>query len=343
VAGLYPGGLWSPMVGVITGVLAVGFLLRGLIAVTGVLQSKATVLLICCAVAMATAGSNLELRPTLWYTPTEDPAEALATWRNGERLLFDQPAKVDAELARLDAPADDAAAAYLVGFAGVGEQRVFTGEVSLAARLLGERYGAEHRTLLLLNDQRDLESKPLATVSGLERALTGVGRRMRRDRDVLFLFLSSHGSTESLSVSNGGLPLQQLSGKDLAAALKASGIRWKVIVISACHAGAFIAPLRDDNTIILTAAAADRTSFGCSDDRDLTYFGEAFYRDALPGAATLEAAFDQARKAIADRERAEKITPSNPQAFFGPAMAEKLKELESLRPNAGSTRIAGPI
>jgi Peptidase C13 family len=123
--------------------------------------------------------------------------------------------------------------------------------------------------------------------------------------------------------------LRDLSGADLADALRASGIKWKVIVISACHAGAFIDALRDDNSIILAAAAADRTSFGCSDDRDLTYFGEAFYRDALPRSATLQDAFSRAKADIASREEREHVRASNPQAFFGKAMEEKLAGVDS--------------
>ena len=124
---------------------------------------------------------------------------------------------------------------------------------------------------------------------------------------MLFLALSSHGSKDGEgSVSNGMLALNNLSADDLATALRESGIKWKVIVVSACYAGKFIEPLRDDNTIVIAAAAADRTSFGCSDDRDLTYFGEAFYRDALPTASDLEAAFQKASTEIAARERAER-------------------------------------
>jgi hypothetical protein len=97
-----------------------------------------------------------------------------------------------------------------------------------------------------------------------------------------------------------------------------------VIILSACYAGGFIESLRDPQTIVITAAAADRTSFGCSNDRDLTYFGEAFYRDALPGARSLRDAFETAKAAIAARERVEHVTPSNPQAYFGAQMEAKL-------------------
>jgi hypothetical protein len=138
---------------------------------------------------------------------------------------------------------------------------------------------------------------------------------MNPDRDILFLALSSHGSSDPLlSVSNGSLDLQQLTGEKLSEALEASGIKRRIIVISACHAGAFIPDLQNPNTIIITAAAAEKTSFGCSDDRDLTYFGEAFYRDALPKALTLQDAFTQAKAAIALRETQEHQKTSDPQA-----------------------------
>ena len=104
-----------------------------------------------------------------------------------------------------------------------------------------------------------------------------------------------------------------------------------MILVSACYAGGFIEPLRDAQTIVITAAAADRTSFGCSSDSDLTYFGEAFYRDALPEAGSLRDAFEKAKSAIAARESAEGETPSNPQASFGAEIEERLTGISQSR------------
>jgi Peptidase C13 family len=194
--------------------------------------------------------------------------------------------------------------------------------------VLGERYAVDGRGLSLINDERDLERAPLATLSGLKYALRGLGARMNRDRDVLFLSISSHGAEDpAIAVSNSELPLNDLTDEDLADALRESGIKWRVIIISACYAGGFIESLRDPQTIVIAAAAADRTSFGCSNDRDLTYFGEAFYRDALPTARTLREAFDTAKAAIAARERREHVTPSDPQAYFGAEMEAKLASI----------------
>ena len=258
-----------------------------------------------------------------------------------EGLLFDQRAQIDEAVDQMNEIAGADPAVYFVGFAGVAEQHVFAEEIKLAARVIDERFDTSARQLLLINDRRDLDSFPIATASGLSYALGAVAQKMNTDRDILFLALSSHGSQDPLlSVSNGSLPLEQLSGDDLDTALRESGIKWRIIVISACHAGAFIESLQNPDTVVITAAAADKTSFGCSDDRDLTYFGEAFYRDALPGAKTLQQAFEQARAAIAVREKQEHQTPSDPQAFFGRDITAML-ERHPMRSERRGTLSAG--
>jgi hypothetical protein len=125
-----------------------------------------------------------------------------------------------------------------------------------------------------------------------------------------------------------------LDGRTLQAALDASGIRWRVVVISACHSGAFVDPLADESTIVLTSAAGDKASFGCSDDRDVTDFGAAFIRDALPPADSLTSAFEQAMQAIADRERQAGIEPSSPQARVGSAIDAYWRRVEDERRSA---------
>lgn len=279
------------------------------------------------------ATALLYVNPVLWYAPEAAADTDYDAYREkAESLLFEQPLRIDAALARVVPPGGDAPAAFFLGFAGFGEQRVFAEEIKLAASVLAERYGTADRSLLLLNDRRDLDSGPLATVSSLRYALRAIAEKMDVDEDVLFLSLSSHGSEHYLAVSHGPLMLDNLTDETLADALREAGIKWRVIVISACHSGSFIDALRDPNTIVITAAAADRTSFGCTDDRDLTYFGEAFYRDALPEAASLREAFGTAVRAIAERERREHIEPSNPQAHFGAAIEDRLGVLEPQEP-----------
>ncbi|HEY6640630.1 C13 family peptidase [Povalibacter sp.] len=273
--------------------------------------------------------------PQFWY-PDDDAeasgeaASSMEQWRQMEALLFGQSGRIDAAVAAMERPDDLASAAFFLGFAGMGEQRVFAGEIALASEVIAENYGTGSRSLQLINDRRDLASQPFANTSALRQALTDIARRMNLDQDVLFLALSSHGSEDGqLSVSNLGMPVNNLSAQDLAEALDDSGIRWRVIIVSACYSGQFIEPLRNDTTIVITAAAPDRTSFGCADDRDLTYFGEAFYRDALHSSVDLRTAFQRAKAEIARREEQEDIEASHPQAHFGAAIERHLRGMRT--------------
>lgn len=324
--------------GFLAGAIMVGlytllYLARGLHAITGRTQRAAACVGVAFIVGFCWLSNALDVIPDVW-APLETPAalsdEAVA---DGEAVLFSQAARIDRALEAVGRETSPGPRAFFLGFAGVGDQKVFTQEVGLASRVIGERYDTGARRLLLINDQRDLEGAPLASVTGLKYALLGLGSRMNLERDVLFLSISSHGTEEpAIAVSNSQLPLQDLTPEDLADALRESGIRWRVIIVSACYAGGFIESLKGPQTIVIAAAAADRTSFGCSNDSDLTYFGEAFYRDALPAAGSLRAAFDTAKAAIAARERREHVTASNPQAYFGKAMEERLASMSAAKP-----------
>jgi hypothetical protein len=298
----------------------VAYGMNALRAASGAWQGTAATAVIVLLGVFSTAYRPADLRPSVWSAAPDGPEsaeEALAP-ADAESLLFDQRDAIDDAVDRMAENLGPKPAVFFVGFAGVSNQRVFAQEIALAAEVVGRRFDAADRELLLINDRRDLDTYPLATLSGLQYALSQVAQKMDPERDILFLALSSHGSSDpELAVSNEGLPLAQVSPDDLAEALRDSGIKRRIIVISACYAGGFIPALENPDTIVITAAAADKTSFGCSDDRDLTYFGEAFYRDSLPNAGTLEDAFARARTAIAEREKKENEVPSDPQAFFG--------------------------
>jgi hypothetical protein len=303
------------------------YLENALRRLTGRFQPRALLIAIVVLGVVYPASEISDLAPWLWSPAAgEAGGEMDVSASVAESLLFDEREQIDEEVDAIGPVLGNAPAIFFVGFAGVAEQRVFAEEIKLAARVVDARFETGDRQILLINDQRDLDTFPIATASGLSYALRAVAEKMRPDRDILFLALSSHGSPDpALSVSHSGLELEQLSDEDLESALRESGIKRRIIVISACYAGAFIERLENPDTIVIAAAAADRTSFGCSDDRDMTYFGEAFYRDALPTAPTLQEAFAKARAAIAVREKDEHETPSEPQAYFGPALSAVLE------------------
>ncbi len=260
----------------------------------------------------------------VWQPPPaeEEPVEALVD----ERTFHLQGQLIERDLAALAPGQPGVAELYFVGFAPDASQEVFLREMRFVKRLFEERFGAAKRSITLASSHTALDELPIASTTNLARALTRVGEAMNADEDVLFLFLTAHGDREHrLSASQPPLQLAQLTPTALARMLQDAGVKWRVIVVSACYAGGFIEPLRDANTIVIAAAAPDRTSFGCEADRDFTYFGEAYFRDALAQTRSFTAAFELAKELVAKKEAAEKLTPSLPQMWVGPALAERLK------------------
>src|SRR5262249_47287443 len=83
-------------------------------------------------------------------------------------------------------------------------------------------------------------------------------------KDVLFLILTSHGSSAGLGVKAGSLT-QTLTPPKLAEMLARTRLRHKGVVISPCYSGVFIPYLANPNVLAITAADADHSSFGCRD------------------------------------------------------------------------------
>ena len=250
-----------------------------------------------------------------------------------------QHALIDQALTQFIVEPAPPARVFFLGFAGYGEERVFAEEIKLAAKQVAARYGSATRTLLLINDRRDLTTYPMATHDNLRHALRELGKRMNPASDVLFMVLSSHGARNAMiEVSNTGMVPLGLSPEGVDLLVSEAGIRLRVIVVSACYSGAFVEPLANNETIVLSAASKSRASFGCSDDRHLTYFGEALFQNALPEARSLRSAFEAARQEIRQREREQDVKASQPQSHFGPMVETRLAEIEfahRLRTRAG--------
>jgi hypothetical protein len=90
--------------------------------------------------------------------------------------------------------------------------------------------------------------------------------------------------------------------------------------VSACHSGSFIPALAGPTTLVIAAARADRSSFGCEDRRRWTYFGDAYFNRALRAETSFTRAFARARQLISLWETAERLTPSLPQIAGGEAL-----------------------
>ena len=213
---------------------------------------------------------------------------------------------------------------YVIAVAGWGSQRVFEREVSRVTAMMEERYDARGRTIRLVNTAQ----RQGATLASLSEALRVVGQAMNPEEDVLFLFMTSHGAPNvGFALEAQGEPFGQIGPMKLARMLDDAGIRNRVIVVSACYSGQFVPTLANDDTLVITAAAADRSSFGCTDRAQWTWFGEAFFLRALPETRRFIAAFRRARTIVGEMEEREQQTPSNPQISIGRRIAGVLREM----------------
>lgn len=228
---------------------------------------------------------------------------------NVERAIYGQPALLTQALAGLKKSDPQRINMYLLSVAGYGAQEVFRREVEFVRDQFDRDFDTAGRSVVLINSRETVGRVPLATLTSMRQSLAAIAGTMNKERDILFLHLTSHGSREhEISLGLRGMDLPGLSARDLGEALRESGIQWKVIVVSACYAGGFIDELRDRRTLILVAARHDRRSFGCADENDFTYFGRAFFKEALPASASFEDAFSKARTLIGqweDRDRSD--------------------------------------
>lgn len=217
---------------------------------------------------------------------------------------------------------------YFLGVAGAGYQDVFKSEVERIKEQFDTRFGTFGRSLVLINNPTTRTKIPIASRTSMDLALRRIGQQMNRESDVLFLYMTSHGLPNQFEMENAPIDLNDVDPKWLKETLDKAGIRWRVIVISACYSGSFVPALQDDNTLIITASAADRASFGCSNEADYTYFGRAFFDQAMREQTSVSAAFEQAKATVAQWESAQGFEASEPQWSIGKNMEFMLPQLE---------------
>ena len=93
-----------------------------------------------------------------------------------------------------------------------------------------------------------------------------------------------------------------------------------VVILSSCYSGAFTqGAMRALNRIILSAARADRPSFGCQADRTYTVFDQCLL-GTLPRASTWRAVYTANLGCVHSYEKQLAVVPSQPQASFGAAV-----------------------
>ncbi len=240
-----------------------------------------------------------------------------------------QASLLGAALAAVPAQRPGVQDVYVLAAAFWGDP-VFEREASSAAEILAARLGAQANPIVLTQGAGAAPRRfPAATPYHLQAALGRLGEVIDPAEDLVVVFLTSHGVQDgSMAILEPNRLAGSLKPAHLRDAMANAGIRNRVVIVSSCFSGAFIAPLMDERTIVMTAAAPDRTSFGCQPNREWTYFGDALFNHALRNGAGLLEGYDQALRLITQWERAQNLQPSNPQRSVGPVAAQMLARAE---------------
>lgn len=248
-----------------------------------------------------------------------------------------QPHLVEAEIKKLLPERRGTTDIYAIGVAGWSDQDVFIKELNGGLSILSRSLGMDRGTMRLVNHRDTLATTPVATRTNFAAVVRAVAGTMNKDEDVLVIFITSHGGPTGVGLVLGNALTAVLSPDHVASVLDREGIRNRVVIVSACYSGVFAKRLASADSIVLTAADENSTSFGCSNEREWTYFGDAFFNQSLSENVSLEQAFEDAKVKISQWEARDELPPSSPQSHFGAAISGKLAKLRPGKKMQAST------
>ena len=278
--------------------------------------------------------SPLFLLPSepLWY-PSETNEDVAATKKklNIESIYYSQSTLLDMSLENLMEGKLGVPDLFFIGFAGDANEGVFMNETNSAKSIMDNYMNSFGRSLVLINNETSVVTTPLANSHNLKTSIKETAKRMNLEEDIMVLFLTSHGSKDHKLITQfPPFKLNNIGPDTIYDALNIANVKWRIIIVSACFSGGFIEPLKNSNTLIITAANADQTSFGCGHDGQYTYFGEAYLEQGLKETRSFIEAFHVAKEIIAEKEKNENLDSSDPQISIGSEIEIKLKQFEEI-------------
>jgi hypothetical protein len=284
------------------------------------------------AVAALTALLYAERPPAYWYPVENSEAGGVPPLRLTQDVMEAQPQLLARQLQALKAGRPGVIDFYTIAFAPYSAP-VFRRESDMVDQVMQRRFDSAGRAMLLVNAPDTAATRPWATPRNLQRAIARAGELMNRDEDILFIHLTSHGAVNGeLAADFWPLDVAAVKPADLRTWLDQAGIRHRVISISACYSGSWIAQLADEDTLVMTASDAEHTSYGCGSKSELTFFGRAMYDEQLRNRTlSFEQAHAAAREVIRQREQeaGKEDGYSNPQLRMGAALRERLRRWQA--------------
>ncbi len=209
---------------------------------------------------------------------------------------------------------------WYAGFGLHSSSNAFKLDVASGARWIAQ-LDAKAALLTLANPSTSQAADwPYATQENIRLTIAQMGAKMKKD-DIAVVLFTSHGNTNVLDINVSGREYPFLRGQALAQLLEPLVNHRTVLIVSACFSGSLIPSLVSPSRIVLTAAAPDRSSFGCQPKSTNTYFVEELIRAASDSSKNLNQVFAAADLAVDRKERAMRLKPASlPQMRVPPRM-----------------------
>ncbi len=242
---------------------------------------------------------------------------------------------VAAENQLKNSPANSTQHIY-VGSAQHSQSLAFQRDVlSLQQKL--QTLNTETVSILLSNQMETQQLKyPFATIPNLQMVFEKLATWSKKHPISLTLLITTHGVPDILSVNIGNSYFQPVRSEQLKSWLNKLHPRTQMtVILSACHSGSFADTLSGENRIVLTAAAADRNSFGCAYQDKNTWFIAQLLGPHFRPENTWSEVFAATRDGVELQEKALNIFHhSNPQMRSPDAFKKNtLAQWYSSRPN----------
>ena len=213
------------------------------------------------------------------------------------------------------------------------------GRVAIARGLRSIGFAPDHIAQFSDRPKKYPDGNPaLSTPRNIARGFADVAAKTKGG---CLAYLTSHGDDHGIGIGDA-----LLSPKGLARIIDQSCPgRPAVVIVSACYSGVFIPKLSAPDRIVLTAAAANRSSFGCGESDQFTFFDACVVESVAPSRDFAELG-RRAMACVAKREKKEQVDlPSNPQLAVGGKAAavipawkvERVAKPKSARPVAFSS------
>ena len=137
---------------------------------------------------------------------------------------------------------------------------------------------------MLSNSDRDKYLIPKTSM--IKKVTSEIASISDEETDLVIVYITSHGTPNKIHTKRGRAT-GYVRDSSLAKMFKSlRGLR-TVFFVQACYSGSLIDKLEAPRRIIITAAAATRTSFGCGTEDRFTYFGSALAEVLSKGSSSV--------------------------------------------------------